>query len=181
VYPDDRTSQQIGEPIGQEFERVMAEGEPDPDRRDTGFSSVSRELPPSKLTPRTPIGRVPITTETDPYATPDDLFRGYDELHRELTDFLDTIRRRPTPSMRTGTMSEIRHESRDQSGRPFLSSSVVPLESWERPSPANQGQVSEEVGGASTVGAHASADVGSRLNSSQAVSSAGQDADEIHE
>ena len=78
--------------------------------------------------------------------------------------------------MRTGTVSEIRHESRDQSGRPFLSSSVVPLESWERPSPANQGQVSEEVGGATTIGAHASADIGSRLNSSQAVSSAGQDA-----
>ena len=56
----------------------MAEREPDSDRRDTGFSSASRELPPDELTPRTPTARVPITTETDPYATPDDLFRGYD-------------------------------------------------------------------------------------------------------
>ena len=83
----------------------MAEREPDSDRRDAGFSSACRELPPDELTPRTPTAQVPITTETDPYATPDDLFRGYDELHRELTDFLDTMRRRPTPSLRTGTMS----------------------------------------------------------------------------
>ena len=77
--------------------------------------------------------------------------------------------------MRTGTILEIRHDSRDLSGRPFLSSSVVPPESWQRPSPANQGLAFEEMGGASVVGAPASADADPQPNSSLTASCAGQD------
>ena len=141
--------------------------DPDPHRRDTGFAS--HESPPAELTPTTPVTRVPTSADNYACATPDDLLRGYDDLHRELSDFLDTIRRRETPGVRDTNSLENRHDFQISASPPFSLSSTKQFGSNEEVLLTNRSPANDEVGGVMTASGSAAADSGLPLPRSSVV------------
>ena len=154
-------------PISGELLPGVRMAESDPCRRDTGFAS--HESPPSDLTLRTPAART--STSADNYActTPDDLLRGYDDLHRELTDFLDTIRRREPSGLRDTNLSENRQDFQISASPPFSASSTRQFGSNEEALLTNSSRANDEVGGVTTASGSAAADSGLPLPRSSAV------------
>ena len=141
--------------------------ESDPCRRDTGFAS-HESPPPSDLTLRTPAARTSTSADNYPYTSPEDVLRGYDDLHRELTDFLDTIRRREPSGLRDTNLAENRQDFRISASPPFSASSTRQFGSNEEALLTNGSRVNDEVGGVTTASGSAAADSGQPLPRSSA-------------